>query len=374
MDRRTLPSLGSGSWITRQGLFILIAVLGTVLFFHYLWEPLLPFLLAFFLAALMQKPLNTLDRMTGGRCHLRNIWAVVLVLAVVGIVFFVLFVFVELLLEESVAFLVWLGDNVQTIGTYLGKISAFFENLFSSVTVLGVDKYTDENILIRLFSSFDDLLVEMLQTTLNTVTARIPQIFAKIAAAFPKILLFIGVFLIASVYLTAEYREITRFLTKPLSQKLLRFFRGLKHSLMSTVFLYVRAFFVLSLITLVLLYIGFLIMRVEWAFGIAVLTALVDILPILGTGTVLLPWSVFAFFSGDVVRGIGLLVLYVIVCAVRQTLEPRIIGRNIGLHPLAALCAMYFGIKIFGMVGLFLLPMAVSVYWKYRKREKGTVS
>ncbi|MBQ3066008.1 MAG: sporulation integral membrane protein YtvI [Clostridia bacterium] len=374
MDQHPLLLPQFVSWFFRRGLAILLGAFAATVFFRYLWEPLLPFLLAFLLASLMQKPLNTLDRLTGEKRSLRNVWAAILVFAAVGLVFFVLFVFIDLLIEESVAFFDWLGDNIQTIGAYVGKISTLMEDLFSSVVVPGIDKHMDENIFIKLFSSFDDLLTDMLQKALNTVTSKLPQLFARTVAAFPRILLFIGVFLIASVYLTAEYREIIRFLKKSLSSKHFRLCKGLKRSLLSTVVLYVRAFFILSMITMVILYIGFLILKVEWALGIALLTALVDILPILGTGTVLLPWSVFSFLGGDLVRGIGLLILYVTVCALRQALEPRIVGKNIGLHPLAALCSMYFGIKLFGVIGLFVLPMAVSVYWRYRMKEKGMAS
>ena len=92
---------------------------------------------------------------------------------------------------------------------------------------------------------------------------------------------------------------------------------------------------------------------------IAVLVALLDLLPVLGSGAVLLPWSAVAFLSRDVRTGVGMLVLWGVITLVRQIAEPRIVGGSLGLHPLLALAGMYVGFRLFGAVGLVLGPCAI---------------
>ncbi|MGM9624132.1 MAG: AI-2E family transporter, partial [Eubacteriales bacterium] len=228
----------------------------------------------------------------------------------------------------------------------------------------------DGNILFSVLSSADELLMDMIQKAVASVTAELPVILTAVAAALPQIVLFLGVFLLASVYLTIEYREIGIFLHRTFPNKTSAVLRGLRSSLMSTILLYGRAYTILCLITFVELYIGFRILDIDWAFGASLLGALIDLLPVIGTGTFLLPWAVFELIRGAWYRGIGLVILYIIICVIRQILEPKIVGRNIGLHPLAALFCMYVGMKLFGLAGLFFVPMAAAVVWKYYLNRK----
>jgi len=86
-----------------------------------------------------------------------------------------------------------------------------------------------------------------------------------------------------------------------------------------------------------------------------------DIIPVLGPGTLIIPWAVWSFVVGDIGFGIGLLVIYIIVSVTRYILEPKIVGDRVGLHPLAALAAIFIGMKLFGLVGLILGPITLAV-------------
>lgn len=91
------------------------------------------------------------------------------------------------------------------------------------------------------------------------------------------------------------------------------------------------------------------------------MTAFVDALPILGTGTVLIPAAAFNLVIGNVPRAIGFIGLYIVIMVVRQSLEPKIMGQNLGLHPLVTLISIYVGMQIFGIIGLFLGPIIVAI-------------
>ena len=101
----------------------------------------------------------------------------------------------------------------------------------------------------------------------------------------------------------------------------------------------------------------------------ASLISVLDILPLLGTGGILIPWAIISMVAGSVGKGIKLLIIYGIVTVVRQYIEPRIVGTQLGLHPVISLVSMFLGLRLFGFLGMFGLPLAVSFFWKqYRER------
>ncbi len=343
----------------------------TYLFFRFLWKPILPFLLAAVFAMLLQKPLDVLDKMTHRRKQLRRIWAVVLVVCSVGIFASVLFFIGSKLLSEGKSFFSDIGNHITDIGQ---AFDAVLWNIRGFLSSLPGGLLTDENsILFTLLESADAMLIDVLQSTAASVTAKLSVWVASFLSALPQVFLFITVLLIAAVYFTMEWQEMGVWLTKRFPNKMSRFLGGLKSSLLSTLLLYGRAYFIIILITFSELYIGFLLLDVPYALGAAGLIALIDILPVLGTGSVLIPWSLWSFFNGSIGFGMGLLALYAVISIVRQITEPRIVGKNIGIHPLLALFSMYAGAKLFGLAGLFFLPIAAaagSKYYEKRIKEK----
>lgn len=102
---------------------------------------------------------------------------------------------------------------------------------------------------------------------------------------------------------------------------------------------------------------GFLLLRVEGAVLWAALTAVVDAVPLLGTGTVLIPWTLVCLLQGDLVRAVGLVGIYLAAMLTRSALEPRLVGRQLGMNPLVTLAALYAGFRIWGVWGMFLAPI-----------------
>ena len=127
----------------------------------------------------------------------------------------------------------------------------------------------------------------------------------------------------------------------------------------------IKAYCLIILITTFELTVGFYILKFVGVFDnpyivfIAVAIAFIDIIPVLGTGTVLLPWAVISFIIGNVGLGIGLLVLYVIILVIRQIIEPKLVAGQVGLPPIATIIAMYIGSKTLGVLGFFILPFIV---------------
>ena len=113
-------------------------------------------------------------------------------------------------------------------------------------------------------------------------------------------------------------------------------------------------------LTFVELLVGFLILGIEGAFVIAILVAILDILPVLGTGTVLIPWMIIVFSAGNARMGAGILVLYLVITIVRNIIEPKLVGRQMGLSPIIMLPSMLVGLQLFGIIGLFVVPFGVA--------------
>ena len=117
--------------------------------------------------------------------------------------------------------------------------------------------------------------------------------------------------------------------------------------------------FVISLLGLyIFMFVGF---NVKYPLLIALITAFVDALPILGSGTVLVPWALISALDGDINLGIALVVLWIIMCVVRQFVEPKVVSNKLGIHPIFTLIAMYTGFKLFGVMGLLIGPIALII-------------
>lgn len=123
---------------------------------------------------------------------------------------------------------------------------------------------------------------------------------------------------------------------------------------------WLRAQLKLVAVTYGILAVGFLLLRIPYGIGWAAAVALVDAVPLLGTGTVLIPWALVCLLQGENLRAMGLLGIYGVAFLTRTTLEPRLVGRQLGLDPLLALLALYVGYRFWGLLGMLLAPMAAA--------------
>ncbi|WP_103105639.1 sporulation integral membrane protein YtvI [Brevibacillus reuszeri] len=130
---------------------------------------------------------------------------------------------------------------------------------------------------------------------------------------------------------------------------------------------FLRAQIILSFMTFGMSFIGLLILQVKYAAVIALLIVLVDILPILGTGSFLVPWAIYNFFTGRSHLAIGLIILFLVITVVRRIIEPKILASHLGISALAALVSMFLGFQIMGFFGLILGPALVIIYEALRK-------
>lgn len=205
--------------------------------------------------------------------------------------------------------------------------------------------------------------IEELQKSLGSfASSAVTPLFnwvKSIAVRLPWLLLFLLITIVSSCFMAADYPRIKLFVFAQLTARRSEAVRHIKEFVSKTVFKFVRAYSLLLLITFSELAIGLSILRIPYALTLAVVIAFIDLLPVLGTGTILIPWGVIWLFAGNVWGGVSILALFLIMTIVRQIIEPRIVGQQIGLHPLVTLMSMYIGLQMLGIMGMFLLPLTI---------------
>ncbi len=313
----------------------------------YLLKPLLPFIIAFFIAAASQKAVCFICSKTFlSKRAAVSVFTILLIAAIALIIYGLLYsLFGELIsLSESLTSESFNNKSAEI----LKSINSFFDSFgrFEFFRI-AADR------LNSLFSGADGFLSKLASGSLPYVINALMS-FLKF---FPGAVIFITFMLIALFYIGYDFDRISDFFMLQLSEKIRGDFEEAKTTFILTVKRIFKAYILLTFITFTQLFCGFAVLKIRYAFILSLIICLVDLFPILGTGTVLVPWSIVCFLTSDVKRGAGLLVLYAIITIFRQIAEPKIVGANIGLSPLLSLISMYAGLKTLGFMGIIVFPI-----------------
>ena len=356
-----MSPLSSVNWQKTASLLLCAAagILTLWLTLRYAMGILLPFLLAFLLSRVVKPPADRLSRRT--RIP-RGIAAAGLVILTVGLV------------SALVVGGVWRGIRELTrlaeeLTADTDGLIAAVESLLSRARSLSshipfLRRFENAPFYAELCASVDSLVESGVARITGAITERLPAAAMSVAGCLPAAFIFITVTRLACYYFTADDGRLgrgmaaffTRLTPAPLRDHLPPVGRRLRRLGRQ----YLRACLLLGLMTFCLSFIGLAILRVPYAFILALLLATVDLLPLLGTGIVLIPWALLCLLLGQVKLGIGLLVLYAVTTLVRQVLEPKLIGDGLGLHPLLSLFSMYAGLRLLGVWGMILAPLATA--------------
>lgn len=202
----------------------------------------------------------------------------------------------------------------------------------------------------------EERITEALKGLLSNVLSGFVNVVTGIAASVPGILIFLITALISAIYFSLDLDNINRrvreALPKNISKKLVSF----KNKFLITALRYMRSYLVIMLFVFAILLVGFLILRVKYAILLATLFALLDMLPVIGIGAFIIPWGIFEIIFGNAGLGIGLLTLFAVTEIIRNLIEPKIVGKNLGIHPILTLVLIYASYSLFGIFGLLLIP------------------
>ena len=329
---------------------ILLIAACVYLFFHYLFGALLPFLIAYLIALCLQPLARSLEKRAGISRKVTVLCAVILIVAVLVLLCVLL---VRRITGE-------LGALANAIGEFLARLRedpAYADEI--AIRISERIPFVDARPAVAdFFSDLDHHLTGLLGLLAERLSGSILPFLAGLAAFLPNALLTVLVVLLSAYYLAIDLRGFHAALLSlfpPSAAEKLRACKRIAGEVSGSFF---RAYGLIMLVTFSELFSALLLLGYRYAFLIALATAVIDILPVLGTGTVLLPWAAFLLLAGNTGEGIALLVVYGVMTVVRQIIEPRIVGKYIGLSPLAALASMYLGLRLAGFWGLLLFPVA----------------
>ncbi len=214
---------------------------------------------------------------------------------------------------------------------------------------------------------------EAVRSLLSSALSSLASAVTSWVSVLPRAFIFLLVTLIALVYFNLDLERINAAVRAVLPQKVGIWLSKIRHQIFEVGLKYVKSYLLIMLITFVVMLFGFFILRVPRAPLIAVIVAVLDVLPIIGVGTVLVPWSVFEIATGNAAMGVGLIVLFLANEVIRQFAEPKIVGKNLNVHPLLTLVLLYFGYSLFGISGLVLIPIIIAVLGLVKKDESADV-
>lgn len=328
-----------------------------------------PFVVSLFLAMLLQRPVNALTRKTPLKRGISSVIMVLLIVVLAGSVVGFIVVRIGMELADFFRFLMM---KIEDAPSFASQIMQWFQNAVAFLP----DAL--EQSAIASFEGFVNRILG-LETELNATQSAAGGGFDFSMLSSPlgavwgtakQIPLFAAGLLVCIVsccFMTADYHNLRDSIlrqVKPASQAAVV---RAKQVTFSTIGKMGKSYSIIIGITFTEMVIGLCILKLcglytgGYIFAIALVTAVVDILPVLGTGTILIPWAVVSFCTGKIGFGIGLLVLYAIIGVIRQIVEPKLVSAQLGLPPYLTLAAMYIGTQLFGFLGLFLLPLLLTL-------------
>lgn len=207
-------------------------------------------------------------------------------------------------------------------------------------------------------------LLSALKNLISFLSSAALDLISGLATGVPNLVLSLLAMIFSTVFLVSDYERIAAFAAEHTPVTIKSALGKVWLYLTDTLFVVIRSYIIIMVLTFTELSLLFSLFGIENAVLKAAVIALLDIMPILGTGGIMIPWSIISFVLGYTGLGLELMVIYIIVTVVRNYVEPKIVGTQLGLHPIITLIAMFIGLRLFGFWGLFGLPVGISFLWK----------
>ena len=324
-----------------QCLYALAALAAVLLAFHVAFAYFLPFVIAMLIAGAMEPLVRLLQRLRLGRGVAVGIAMTVTFAVLLAAAFFA----ADRLAAEAADF----SRNLPEYGRFL---SSLFNDL------VGWAKKAYLHLPKEIVAPLQDSALSLAGKATQALTALAGSILGMLTS-LPDLLMFFMFTMISTFFFSRDRGRLREHLSRRLPAPTWAKLAALKNSLAHSLAGFLKAQAMLLTLTFSECFIGLSLIGIRYALVISIFTALVDILPVLGTGTVLVPWGVACLVIGWTRTGVSLLLLYLVIMVVRYIVEPKIIGSQLGLHPLLSLVAMFVGLRMFGVVGLILGPAVV---------------
>jgi sporulation integral membrane protein YtvI len=329
-------------------LLLTLAVAVSIYLSFKLLKYVFPFVLAFIFSAIIKPTVEFLNVKLKIRRGLSTLICTLIFFIIIGTIMFFL----------VIAMINQISGLVRSLPEWLKDISKPLSNIITSLNHLS--EYFP-NLSDELSSSLDQISVSLM-SSLTSIAADVGQFIINRAVSIPGAIIFIFITVLSTYFYTKDRKYFKDLLSKQLPDSWIETFYDNRKKITGTLIKWLKAQGIILSITFSELLIAFSIIGIKYSLILAMIIALIDILPVLGTGTIMIPWILISFFSGNSDLAVKLLIIYVAETAIRQFIEPRIVGRGIGIHPLITLLAMYIGVYFFGVLGFLLGPIYIMIF------------
>ena len=330
--------------------FVVIGAI-VLLVLRYALNALMPFVVAAVCAAILRPVLRFLNK----KLHLpRKPTGVVLTILLYLLIASIAVIVVDSALEAGISFLTSLPALWNT--TLMPALMRLSDALTAKLAEMNFEVDFSVREMLVSFGS-----------TLTSLSSRLVGMAGNFAFSLPSLLISVIICIVSTLFMLFDWEKITDFIYLQLNSRNSDLAQNVSKQSGSTIKQFILSYGLILLITFSELSIGFLIIGFKSPFLIAALISIFDILPVVGCGGILIPWALISFIIGNTTNGIGISLLYVVITIVRNIVEPRIVGKQVGLHPLVTLMSMVIGSSLMGGVGLFGLPITLAVINKMNK-------
>ena len=342
------PTVKRKRFLINFAFFALIFAISIVLV-RYALPALFPFVVAYIVTVILLPIVRLLNTKLKINKRMLSVVLVILFYGTIGVI-------VIWMLVEIVSFAT---DKIKDLPAFFQlQVRPFLSNLFDEIQDMIYN--LDPEMAID-FDATANSLLSSLGSTVMSFSGTIVSKLTDFAVSVPSFLLNIIIMIIATIFLLVDYDAIGAFITRQLSEKNNALLHNIKAHLGRVLGKYLISYSLIMLITFAEIFLGLSIIGFKHAALIAVLISVFDILPIVGSGLVIVPWGIICFITGDVGAGIGLFILWAVLIVVRQIMEPKIVGDSVGMHPFLTLFAMLAGNFIYGGIGILLFPVSIAL-------------
>ena len=224
--------------------------------------------------------------------------------------------------------------------------------------------------LISALEMVKESLLSWMKAALSGFSGTALGLVSGIATGIPSLVLNLLAMIFSTVFVVSDYERLADFARDKIPEKGKNILKKVRLYLTDTLFVVIRSYVMIMLLTFTELSILFYLFGIEYGVLKAAAIAVFDIMPILGTGGIVIPWAVVSLVLGYTDLGIKLLIIYAIVTVIRNYVEPKIVGTQLGLHPIITLATMFIGLRLFGFWAMFGLPVGISFLWKEKANKE----
>jgi sporulation integral membrane protein YtvI len=347
------------SGISTRVLIVIASAIATFLILYFSIPLLYPFLIGW-LIAMMIEPLI---------CWLERKWKVPRVVGSFLIIFLLLALLLTVIIFIIAGIVIELTNFAQQLPAFfddLGKmISQTFvkQNTILSQVIDTIQSYLQKNPTQQ--ASVEASIQENIAALAKQGTMLITDIISGIGTFLGNLpyLITVLVFItLATFFISLKWPQIKERLERWIPESIQQTGGAVSKDLKKALFGFIRAQLILITISGIIMYIGLLILQIPYAVSIAIFIAIVDLLPYLGVGAVLVPWVIYLFFVGNFQLAVGLSIVYLIILITRQAMEPKLVASNVGLDPLVTLIALFIGLHLLGFIGFIVGPTVAVVF------------